>query len=244
MSLLNLFKLEKLHIEAFTNEARTTPANPPRMEVMFNPTSYKRTHAIAYQSQRRQGINTPSRPARYAYTPPGDISFQLVFDGTGVSNIGLAQGLLALAGAGVKKDIAKFEKLCLKMNGDIHEPNFLKIRWGDFTFSGRLKSLDITYKLFDESGDPLRAELDVSFVEDKSPQTIFREAGKSSPDLTHVRIVKAGDTLPLLCKEIYGSSAHYLKVAAENDLDDFRRLVPGQKLRFPPLETADASSEP
>ena len=140
--------------------------------------------------------------------------------------------LLARAGT---LTIAEFEKLCLRMNGDIHEPNFLVLRWGDLTFSGRLKSLDIKYTLFDESGDPLRAELGVSFVEDKSKKKIFREAGKNSPDLTHVRVVKSGDTLPLLCKEIYGSSSHYLRVAMDNGLDDFRNLTPGQEIRFAPL---------
>jgi Contractile injection system tube protein len=241
VSLLNLFKLEKLKIEAYTDEGRKTPADPASMEVTFNPTTYKRTHAIAYESAKRQAINTPGKPARYAYTPPADISFQFILDGTGVDNIGLVQLGQALGGQSVKKDIAKFEKLCLKMNGNIHEPNFLLIRWGDFTFSGRLKTLDITYKLFDEAGDPIRAELAVAFVEDKSAETIFREAGKASPDLTHIRVVKSGDTLPLLCKEIYGSSGHYIRVAADNGLDQFRNLVPGQKLVFAPLK---AGGEP
>ena len=74
------------------------------------------------------------------------------------------------------------------------------------------------------------------FVEDKSAEKIFREAGKESPDVTHVRLVKSGDTLPLLCLEIYGSSAYYLRVAADNGLDDFRNLVPGQRLYFAPLD--------
>lgn len=240
MSLLNLFKLEKLRIEAYTDEGRNTPANPPKMTVMFNPTSYKKKHAIAYDAPSQQAINTPGRPARYAYTPPGDLSFQFILDGTGVNYFGAEKLVRVLKGESVKKQIKQFEKLCLKMNGDIHEPNFLKIVWGDhLTFSARLRSLDITYKLFDESGDPIRAELDVSFVEDKSAKTIFREAGKSSPDLTHVRVVKSGDTLPLLCKEIYGSSAHYLRVATHNSLDNFRELVPGQKLNFPPLDSGE-----
>jgi len=58
---------------------------------------------------------------------------------------------------------------------------------------------------------------------------------KSSPDLTHSRIVKNGDTLPLLSKEIYGSSSHYLWIAQQNQLDDFRNLTPGHRLFFPPL---------
>jgi hypothetical protein len=237
MSLLNLFKLEKLKISAFTDAARKTPADPSSMVMMFNPTTYKQSHAIAYESPTKQAINTPGRPARYSYTPPGDISFQFVLDGTGVSSIGVASIASALAGDSVAKSVKKFKELCLKMNGDIHEPNFLEIQWGAFVFPGRLKTLDITYKLFDESGDPIRAELDVTFVEDKTDKTIFREAGKSSPDLTHVRIVKNGDTLPLLCKQIYGSSEHYLSVAQDNGLDDFRNLTPGQKLRFAPLKT-------
>lgn len=238
MSLLNLFKLEKLRIEAYADEKRRPPS-AESMEVMFNPTSYKRTHAIAYESSKRQAINTPGKPARYAYTPPGDVSFQFVLDGTGVSSSGPVPLALPFGGRSVKKDIAKFEKLCLKMNGDIHQPNFLVIRWGDFTFSGRLKTLDITYTLFDESGDPIRAELAVVFVEDKTAATIVREAGKNSPDVTHIRVVRSGDTLPLLCKEVYGSSAHYLRVARDNGLDDFRNLTPGRTLTFAPV-TSDA----
>jgi hypothetical protein len=207
---------------------------------MFNPTTYKKTHAIEYESPDLQGINTPGRPARYAYTPPGDISFEFVLDGTGVNFIGAEQIARTLKGESVKKDIEKFEKLCLKMNGQIHEPNFLVVSWGsNLSFPARLKTLDITYKLFDQGGDPIRAELNATFVEDKTETTIMREAGKSSPDLTHVRIVKSGDTLPLLCKEIYGSSEHYLRVARDNGLNDFRNLVPGQKLRFAPLDSAE-----
>ena len=57
------------------------------------------------------------------------------------------------------------------------------------------------------------------------------------------RTVKSGDTLPLLCKEIYGSSAYYLRVAADNELDDFRHLVPGQTLYFKPLSGVEGKPE-
>jgi hypothetical protein len=236
MALLNLFKMEKLQIDAYTDEERKTPADPSSMAVMFNPTSFQEKHAIAYDSPSNQAINSPGKPARYAYTPPGGLTFKFILDGTGVNYMGAEMLARKLTGESVKKKIEKFKKLCLKMNGDIHAPNYLMIRWGEFKFSGRLKTLDITFKLFDESGDPIRAELDVSFVEDKSAKTIFREAGKNSPDLTHVRTVKSGDTLPFLCKQIYGTSKHYLFIARTNNLDDFRNLIPGHTLSFPPLQ--------
>jgi len=232
MSLLNLFKLEKLRIEAFLDAGRKQLADPPRMEVMFNPSTYKRVHAVTYTGGERQGINQQGRPAQYAYTPPGDLQLRLVFDGTGVHLLGAER---LLSPPSVKKDIQTFERLCLRMNGSIHQPHFLVVRWGDFSFPGRLQRMEITYTLFDEAGDPLRAELDVRFVEDVPEATGARAEAKSSPDLTHVRTVKAGDTLPLLCRSIYGSSAHYLMVAAHNGLDDFRCLQPGQRLLFPPL---------
>ncbi len=235
MGLRNLFKLEKLRIDAYKAEDRSASDHVGGMEVMFNPTSLQEKHAVAFQAARLQGINSPGRQAHYSYTAPSDLSLQLIFDGTGVAYMGGEQARRASRGESVKKDIALLKKLCLQMNGVLHQPNFLKVSWGDFKFWCRLASLDVTYKLFDESGDPLRAELAVSFVQDRSAKSIQLEANKSSPDLTHVRTVKGGDTLPLLCNEIYGSPMHYLSVAAENGLNDFRFLQPGQKLRFPPL---------
>ncbi|PON10328.1 hypothetical protein C2W62_50650, partial [Candidatus Entotheonella serta] len=76
-----------------------------------------------------------------------------------------------------------------------------------------------------------------TFGEDLHPTKRARKEGKSSPDLSHTRLVKRGDTLPLLTKEIYGTSSHYLRVAQVNGLDDFRNLTPGQTLFFPPLES-------
>ena len=237
MSLRSLFKMEKMRIEAYKDVARTKPASPPKLEVMFNPTSYKRKHSVSYESNKRQGINTPGRPVRYTYTPPGEVSFTLILDGTGVSQFGLEHIANVVAGKTVKKAIEAFEAICLRMNGAIHEPQFLVVKWGSYSFPCRLQTLEINHTLFDAAGEPLRAELAVSFVEDKSAAKIAREAAKSSPDLSHVRVVVAGDTLPLLCNDIYGSPQHYLKVAADNGLDDFRQLIPGQRIVFAPLDT-------
>ncbi len=58
---------------------------------------------------------------------------------------------------------------------------------------------------------------------------------RHSPDLTHRRTVKPGDTLPYLCFQVYGDPRHYLYVAEHNALDDVRRLTVGRVLQFPPL---------
>jgi len=234
---LNLFKLEKLEIEAYKKVGRGFTDFVDSMTVMFNPTTFSEKYAPVYQ--RAQGVNSQGREAKFAFTPPGDLSLKLIFDGSGVNFYGAEQIAREIMGESVAKDIAKFKTLCVEMNGSIHQPNFLKLIWGDYEFPCRLSSLDITYTRFDRGGAPLHAELAATFVNDESAKKLAAKSNKSSPDLTHLRVVKSGDTLPLLCKEIYGSSRYYLRVAADNGLDDFRNLMPGQKLRFKPLESGE-----
>jgi hypothetical protein len=231
---LYTFKLEKLRIEAYRNVERSGFFRS--MEVMFNPTSLSEKGTLKYFET--QGLASNGVQQNYAFTRPGDVSLKLVFDGSGVNFFGVEQLARTIMGESVANDIAKFKALCVEMNGSIHQPNYLLLRWGKWTRKCMLSSYSISYTRFDRggAGQPLHAELDATFLDDDSAKALAAKADKSSPDLTHLRVVKAGDTLPLLCKEIYGSSGYYLRVAADNGLDDFRNLVPGQKLRFKPLE--------
>ena len=242
MGLLDRFKLEKVKIVAYLDPLRSTSKKTGEMVVMFNPSTYSRKHAIAYTGAVKANPKTHTKAERpsYAYTPPGEVSFKFIFDGTGVASMGVQHIRRVLGGASVAKDVKTFEELCLRVKGDSHQPAYLRIYWGaQQAFEVRLKTLDIKYTLFAESGEPLRAELDATFIEDKHAKKQAAEKRFTSPDVTHMRVVKSGDTLPGLCREIYGSPEYYLRVAADNELDDFRNLTPGQKLRFAPLTSGE-----
>ena len=75
----------------------------------------------------------------------------------------------------------------------------------------------------------------MSFALFKTFKDLEAESNKSSPDLTHVIEVRAGDTLPNLCNKVYNDPSYYMQVARVNNLSDFCRLVPGTRLVFPPL---------
>jgi hypothetical protein len=143
----------------------------------------------------------------------------------------------------VSERIKEFLDLTFRMNGTIHQPNYLVVQWGDLIHSCRLSSVDISYSSFDRDGTALRAELDVWLIADQSVKKRIREENKSSPDVSHTVVVKSGDTLPLLTKRIYGSPTHYLMVAEANGLDDFRNLQPGQEIFFPVLETSTSGKK-
>jgi len=99
-----------------------------------------------------------------------------------------------------------------------------------------LKTASIVYKLFSNDGVPLRAVITAVFAQNSDDQSRVAAARDESPDLTHVKMVKAGDNLPALCYDVYGNPDYYLDVANANQIADFRNLVPGTSIMFPPLE--------
>ncbi len=237
---LGLFnKLQKLKINVYGNRLRIGLPQTS-FSVMFNPASVSTRHENKFS--KLQGINTKGRTANYAYSRSNEIRLDLVFDGNGVTDYGMAT-LLGFGSKTVAAQIKDFMDMCFNMDGSIHEPKFLKIQWGEGVladFDCRLQSVDTEYTQFDKNGAPLHAVLKTCFIEDIDSAKRTRQEGKSSPDLTHSRIVKAGDTLPLLSKAIYGSAQYYLRLAQVNGLDDFRNLVPGTEIIFPPLDSGDA----
>jgi len=234
INVLQLFKLEKLEIQVFSTRERTVPSDS--FKVMFNPESYTQSYENVFNAL--QGINTSGRSAKYSLSKPSDLSLKLILDRTGATEYGLSSLMGALSGTSkdVSQMVQEFLELTAYMDGDIHEPKFLTIAWGNLNFKCRLKSVTVNYTLFDSGGIPLRAELDTTFVADIDDKARLKQENKNSPDLTHWRIVRAHDTLPLMCEQIYGSADYVIKVAKANKLNDFRNLVPGQELFFPPIQ--------
>lgn len=239
MGLTDLFKLSKLTISAYKDSERKIPVSLLNsLEVQYNPESLSMRHESVFQG--RQGIATSSAQARFAHSRSQLLNVDLVFDGTNVGYFGVE---LLRPVPSVADRVKQFLQLCYQVNSSTHEPSFLKLSWNKgvlgASFDCRLQSVDIKYTAFNRDGSPLHAELSAVFTEDLDPKKKASQDRLSSPDLTHRRTVVAGDTLPLLCRDIYGSSEHYLRVAEVNGLDDFRALSPGQELIFPPFEQAE-----
>lgn len=219
------FKLEKLKIIGYSDPNRGIKTGD--FEALFNPESYRDSFFVIYSSA---AVNKPT----YLRTMPSELSLELILDGSGVNEYGIQ---LFDSQDNVKTQVKNFLSLCYELKGEIHQPRYLKIIWGQhLQYPCRLSYLDINYTRFDHSGDPLRAHLNVNFRRDESFDDYLKRVNLSSPDLTHNRTIKAGDTLPQMCERIYGSAKYYLRVAQVNKLDDFRNLTPGHTINFPPLE--------
>ena len=116
----------------------------------------------------------------------------------------------SLADQKVSDQIATFRSVVYNLNGDTHQPRFLKLVWTNLTFDCVLTELQISYTLFDPNGDPLRAKLTCKFLSFKETERRVKEEGKNSPDLTHLRTVSQDQNLPVdgQCT-LYGNTELY-----------------------------------
>lgn len=226
---LSLFKLEKLKVHVYSDQERKSEVKT--LTMMFNPESYSLDYQNVFDA--KQGINTSGGDACYAMTKPSLLKLKLIIDGSGVNQFGLEQ--YQTPPKDVYYEVQDFLDATLIMNGATHKPGFLKLTWGDLIFKCRLETVNVTYTLFKNTGEPLRAELDCLFRGDLAPTERARKENKQSPDITHSLTVRAMDTLPLLCKKVYGAAHYYIKVAEANQLSSWRDIFPGQELIFPPL---------
>lgn len=223
--------LEKMTITAYGDGKFSEQVGKP-FSVFLNPNKYSHDYKICYNNVSAQG--SPGSSPDFNKISEETMSFELVFDGTGVVPSSLP-GVLPFTEDGISAQIEKFKKLVFQYNGNIHSPNYLKLSWGTMLFKCRMRTLKTSYTLFKPDGTPLRARVNVHFVGYTDEVELAKQANKTSPDLSHLLTVKGGDTLPLMCYGVYGSSDFYLQVAKVNNLTNFRSLVVGSKILFPPL---------
>lgn len=221
-------ELTKLKIIAYSDPEFSNKVSDGEFTTLINPDKYALNYKIVVNEEEAEG-NSSTAP-RFTKTLPENLDLNIVFDRTGAIKTSAASE------DGIIDDIEKFKKVVFDYNGDIHKPNYLKISWGTLLFKGGLTEMDLEYKLFNPNGIPIRATAAIKIKGTVEDDLRLAMEDNKSPDLTHLRTVKDGDTLPLMSYRIYGDSKYYLEVAKANDIHDFRSLSIGKQLFFPPLE--------
>lgn len=258
-------ELEKLRITAFADGNFDTATES--FLILYNPTTYSETKSVQWLPLKNAKDNSKENVFRTVKSDK--VSFEFLFDATGASptsesksgsfksdSKAKAEGATESDAAKliketspddpgkrhVKTAIDKFFDIAYKFQSDTHQTNFLQINWGAFEFQGVLESATVNYKLFNPSGLPIRASLTANFTENVSQPVQALKDGKQSADLTHVRIVKDGDSLPLIANDVYGDPSFYLELARINNISNFRNLEAGMRLLIPPIDNNVISS--
>jgi len=246
---------EKLEIRCYNKNtfADADEIKDLRYTALLNPEKYSLSWKSEYVSKKAGG-NSADDPT-YSVSTPSELSLDLLFDRTGViphfgndKHYNKLKGQLSqenqkkgeryyadIDGTGIEEDLKNFRATVFDFNGDNHKPNYLKVKWGKLIYDCILTELSYEYKLFKPNGCALRAIAKVKLLSYVEAQKRAKQEDKKSPDLTHLRTVKAGDTLSQMSYKIYGDPKYYLEIAKVNNITNFRKLTPGQQLVFPPL---------
>jgi len=220
--------LTNLKILGFSKPPEEGLSIPLLFVCMFNPDTYTVNHAIQYGTEEAPG-NTGTDP-KFIKRTPQRFSIEFTIDGTGVSS-----DLEIPFPVPVPIQVLLFNSVTLDISGDIHRSNYLIVQWGTFIRDCVLESSRITYSLFDSSGIPLRAKINATFIERQSSKLNQIANMFSSPDLTHTKLIEAGDLLPLMVYKEYKTQNYYLQVARSNRLKNFRDLESGTTINLPPI---------
>ena len=217
---------EKIEIEAFSDEDRKDSAGT--FMLSLNPEKVSVSYSInTVESGSAQGSGTNS--SQTAAVNNRTVSFEILLDGTGI----------VPESGNVADKVKELSKLIWEENKDSHRPNYLVLNWGKVfdNFKCMLQNLRLEYQLFDMEGNPLRAKVNLEFVEHENPK---KDGGntnrRSSPDMSRLHTVRIGDSLPHLCAEYYDNPYLFPEIARINKLVNFRSLEIGSQIYFPPME--------
>ena len=171
--------LEKMLVKAYADSSFNQQVGS--FQVWINPQKYTHSYEVKYNDRQAQG--SPGGSPNFDKIPSDKVSFELVFDGTGVVP-SPNPGLLPFDADGVAKQVEAFKTLIFSYYGNIHSPRFLQLVWGTLLFRCRLKDLSISYTLFKPDGTPLRARATATFLGFTDEVMLAKMARKSSPDVT------------------------------------------------------------
>lgn len=148
--------ISKLIIKAYSDNTFGTAKG--EFSASINPANIKITSSVNYDTT--QGMGSPSMALRYNITPPRVLSFKLLFDNTGV---------IPDSGTDVKNQLDTLRSLVYDYHEDLNAPYYIRVIWGVIDFKGRLTGLETSYTMFQADGSPIRAEADITVLEEIDP---------------------------------------------------------------------------
>jgi hypothetical protein len=194
--------------------------------VQFNPTDYGIEWGASYAQMPVPGLQVAIQ--QFIRGESKTLSLELFLDASDIRG-GTAGGTPPNT---VKERLAKLRKFC-EIQSATHSPPVCRFQWEDLVFTGVVTSLRERFVLFSERGQWLRARVSLTMREYKSAEVQLRELNLQSPDHTHVRVLREGETLSTVANEAYGDPRHWRTIAVANDIDRPRFIPPGTALKVP-----------
>lgn len=234
--------VERLKITPLVYKGNKVANRLPDITVMFNPESYTISKTVTWSPPPSSGggngktdrkVNAPT--LTFGGGGSRQLTLELFFDVTDANQ----RGGTAPDVRTETNQIVALTRMVRGEQGHEEPPRVCEVSWGkapndsDFPFKGVITSLTQKFTLFAPDGRPLRANLNVTFLEFLPPEEDQR---KTDPELTS-HIVRRGDTLSRIAADVYSDPTRWRVIASANRLSDPRHLdaLIGKRLTIPKL---------
>jgi hypothetical protein len=187
--------------------------------VLFNPSDLSLDRGSHYASMPVPGLAMPI--LQYIRGESDILTVELFLDQTD-------------SGGDIETRLDELESL-VKIDSALHAPPVVEFAWSKFSFAGVIASMRERMTLFSEDGRRLRARLTITFRSYKSAEVQLRELKLSSPDRSHTRVLREGETLAHIANEVYGDPRMWRPIALANRIERPRFIEPGTPLVIPAL---------
>lgn len=200
---------------------------------IFNPTDFTIQRSVNYNKSNIPGLDYPIQ--HFVSGEAETMSFSLMFDtySTGGYSVPSAVASSAAAADGKKADVRNYTDLIMgltEVNSDTHKPSGVEFVWGPISFKGHIESVSQRFTLFNASGVPVRAVVDITLVSEKTDSGV-----RNSPNRTKARTVFEGDRLYSFAYAEYGDCSEWRRIAEANGIDNPRLMGSGTDIVIPPI---------
>lgn len=211
--------LQRATLTNISADPVTSPDKATPIPVLFNPTDYGISHSANYAAMPVPGLKSPI--FQFIRGEFSVLSLELFLDQTKL-------------GLDVEAALLQLRRF-VTIDGLLHHPPVCRFDWGKTHFKGVVTSLRDRYSLFAEDGRVLRARVSLTMKQYESAEVQLRDLKRSSPDRTHRRVLREGETLSHIAAEVYGDSRLWRPIAEANGIDRPGSVLPGTALVIPAL---------
>jgi len=202
-----------------------------KIECMFNPPELSFTVSSSWKGADKPGQAVPS--LEFTSGDSGSMSLELFFDTTTSGKTVTVHTNKIIELTKVSTKLSGYDKS--KNNG---RPPWVIFHWGKFrSFKSVVSSVSVNYIHFSNTGDPLRARVNIDltqYEDDKKFPAQNPTSGTPAPQRSHM--VQPGESLDRIAWQHYGDATQWRAIAQANRIRDPFSVRPGTMLDIPTVD--------